>query len=418
MAVGILFLLFGLGGAILMRSVGIDFIAFGAAFALIGFVGFNDTMILQVLTGRPELIRVLTYVCLIFLPFPVLVFFAGATGNSSAKPVSIVLVSCLVNFLGQVLLTYRGATDYFYLVRISHMMIVLDFAFIIWLVINAMRKETIRPNLYRNLITGTIVCIIGVGTDLIRFSFFGSNGAAGYTRIAVLIFAIMIGSYLFRERIRSLEEKNRENKELVSQIAEAFAKVIDVKDKYTNGHSMRVAKYTAMLAKELGYDDDTVERYRNIALLHDVGKISIPTDILNKPGKLTDEEYELVKSHTSNGYELLKDIKSIPDLAVGAQAHHERPDGKGYPNGLAGEDIPRVAQIIAIADCFDAMYSDRPYRRHLEFEKAVSIIKEVSGTQLTPDVVDAFLRLVEKGEFKSTFDNEEGKRNSFDNADK
>ena len=297
-------------------------------------------------------------------------------------------------------------------------MIVLDFAFIIWLVINAMRKKTIRPNLYHNLIIGTVICIIGVGTDLIRFSFFNSNGASGYTRIGVLVFAVMIGSYLFRERIRSLEEKNRENKELVSQIAEAFAKVIDVKDKYTNGHSMRVAKYTAMLAKELGYDDDTVERYRNIALLHDVGKISIPTDILNKPGKLTDEEYELVKSHTSNGYELLKDIKSIPDLAVGAQAHHERPDGKGYPNGLAGEDIPRVAQIIAIADCFDAMYSDRPYRRHLEFEKAVSIIKEVSGTQLTPDVVDAFLRLVEKGEFKSTFDNEEGKRNSFDNADK
>ncbi len=120
--------------------------------------------------------------------------------------------------------------------------------------------------------------------------------------------------------------------------------------------------------------------------------------MLNKPGKLTDEEYSIIKTHTTKGYELLKNIQIIPDLAVGAQSHHERPDGKGYPKGLKGDKMPRVAQIIAVADAFDAMYSDRPYRKRMPFKKVVSIIQEVSGTQLTPDVVEAFMRLVEKGE--------------------
>lgn len=198
-----------------------------------------------------------------------------------------------------------------------------------------------------------------------------------------------------------------------------------MKDKYTNGHSFRVAKYTAMLTKELGYDEETVEKYYNIALMHDIGKIGIPEEVLNKPGKLTDEEFAIIKSHTVLGYNVLKDIGIMPDLAEGAVAHHERPDGKGYPKGLKQDEIPRVAQIIAVADTFDAMYSNRPYRKRMNFEKAVSIIKEVSGTQLTSDVVDAFLRLVDQGHFRAPDDHGGGTtedinniRKKFENEDK
>jgi energy-coupling factor transport system substrate-specific component len=191
-----------------------------------------------------------------------------------------------------------------------------------------------------------------------------------------------------------------------------------MKDKYTNGHSTRVAEYTALLARELGYDEDTVEKYYNIALMHDIGKIGIPASVLNKDGKLTDEEYAIIKSHAEKGYNVLKNISIMPELATGAGAHHERPDGKGYPNGLKGDEIPRVAQIIAVADTFDAMYSNRPYRKRMNFEKAVSIIKEVSGTQLTSDVVDAFLRLVEKGEFKAPDDNGGGTVDDINNIHK
>lgn len=231
---------------------------------------------------------------------------------------------------------------------------------------------------------------------------------------ALLLLAVIVRLYV-RRKTQKLEKKHRETMAFVSGITEAFAKVIDMKDRYTNGHSSRVAKYTAMLARELGCDEETVEKYYRIALLHDVGKVGVPQEVLNKPGKLTDEEFEIIKSHTTQGYDALKEITIMPELAIGAQAHHERPDGRGYPNHLKGDEIPRVAQIIAVADCFDAMYSNRPYRNRMNFDKVVSIIKEVSGTQLTPDVVDAFLRLVDKGEFRDPDDVGGGSMENIEN---
>lgn len=230
----------------------------------------------------------------------------------------------------------------------------------------------------------------------------------------LMLLAVIVRLYV-RRKTQKLEKKHKETMAFVSGITEAFAKVIDMKDRYTNGHSSRVAKYTAMLARELGCDEETVEKYYRIALLHDVGKVGVPQEVLNKPGKLTDEEFEIIKSHTTQGYDALKEITIMPELAIGAQAHHERPDGRGYPNHLKGDEIPRVAQIIAVADCFDAMYSNRPYRNRMNFDKVVSIIREVSGTQLTPDVVDAFLRLVEKGEFRDPDDVGGGSMENIEN---
>ena len=416
--IGVLLLIIGLTNAILMRSVGIDFISFGTACALIGFVGFNDTLLLQTLTNHPALIRVVTYVCMMLLPFPTLSFFASATGNGRSWLVPSMLVLCLVNFAVQVLLTYHGMTDYYYLVKISHLIIVISFVLEAWLVLRAVRKHTLRLELLRSLMGGLLACIAGVGIDLFNFHFSTSYGSSTFTRIGVLILSILIGAYLLGERTRALEQKQQESMTLVDEISQAFARVIDMKDRYTNGHSSRVATYTAKLARELGYDEETVRKYYCIALLHDVGKIGIPHSVLTKPGKLTEEEYEIIKSHTSKGYDVLKNISIMPELAVGAHAHHERPDGKGYPSGLSGDEIPRVAQIIAVADCFDAMYSDRPYRKRMNFDKVVSIISEVSGSQLAPDVVDAFLRLVSKGEFRAKDDHGGGSMESIENIRK
>lgn len=234
--------------------------------------------------------------------------------------------------------------------------------------------------------------------------------------IALLIASIVM--LYIRYKTNAFLKKEKRQKQLIREIVEAFAKVIDMKDAYTNGHSSRVAEYTVMLAKELGYDEETVEQYYNIALLHDIGKVGVIPEVLNKPGKLTDEEFGVIKSHATLGYETLKGISIMPELAIGAGAHHERPDGKGYPRGLTGDEIPRVAQIIAVADTFDAMYSNRPYRKRMNFEKAVSIIKEVRGTQLTEDVVDAFLRLVDKGEFRAPDDHGGGTTEDIDNIHK
>lgn len=210
------------------------------------------------------------------------------------------------------------------------------------------------------------------------------------------------------------EKDGQRAKERIREITEAFAKVIDMRDSYTSGHSFRVAKYTAMLARKLGYDEETIETYYNVGLLHDIGKVGIPRSILNKPGRLTEEEMAIIRSHPKLGYDVLSGISLIPELADGAYAHHERPDGTGYPRGLKEAEIPRVAQIIAVADTFDAMYSDRPYRKRMNFEKAVSIINEASGTQLVPDIVDAFLELVEEGEFRLPDDTGGGSMEDID----
>ena len=235
---------------------------------------------------------------------------------------------------------------------------------------------------------------------------------------AVLEMIALLVKLYIDHRTKRFLQKEKEQKQLIREIVEAFAKVIDMKDKYTNGHSTRVAEYTVMLARELGLDEETIEEYYNIALLHDIGKVGIPPEVLNKPGKLTDTEFKIIKSHSALGYNTLKNISIMPELAIGAGAHHERPDGKGYPKGLKGDEIPRVAQIIAVADTFDAMYSDRPYRKRMNFDKAVSIMKEAKGTQLTEDVVDAFLRLVEKGEFRAPDDEGGGTTEDIDNIHK
>ena len=239
----------------------------------------------------------------------------------------------------------------------------------------------------------------------------------GVLLLVLGVIALAVFIYV-RKKTKKLLKKQEEDRLLIRVIVEAFAKTIDMKDKYTNGHSKRVAEYTAILARELGYNEETVEKYYNIALLHDIGKIGVPGEVLNKAGKLDDDEYQTIKSHTTLGYNVLRDISIMPELSVGAESHHERPDGKGYPQGLKGDEIPRVAQIIGVADAFDAMYSNRPYRKRMNFEKVVSIIKGASGTQLTEDVVDAFLRIVDRGGFRAPDDTGGGTTEDIDNIHK
>ena len=222
--------------------------------------------------------------------------------------------------------------------------------------------------------------------------------------VIFLALALVLGVAMifFRRKTRALERKQQETKRLVNEISGVFADCVDMKDPYTNGHSKRVARYTAMLAEKLGKSKEECEDLYNIAMLHDVGKISIPDSILNKPERLTDEEFAVMKSHSERGYEILSKIDVAPELALGAGYHHERIDGKGYPRGAKGDEIPEVAQIIAVADTFDAMYSTRPYRKKLPLSTVAAEIRRASGTQLNPKIVDAFMELVNEG----AFDNE------------
>ena len=273
-------------------------------------------------------------------------------------------------------------------------------------------KQNMMPVTYTNLAGGTYeftISIVDPMTGEVKKSFSVTivKEKAIYERawfwvvtaLSAMLLVVGITFLAFRRKTVKLMRKQKETQKLINEMTKVFANCIDMKDAYTNGHSLRVATYTAMMAKKLGKSHSEVERIYNIALLHDIGKISIPDQILNKQGRLDDAEYMVMKSHSSKGYEILKDITIAPGIALGAGYHHERYDGRGYPSGLRGDQIPEVARIIAVADAFDAMYSTRPYRKKLLLDDVVAEIKRCSGTQFSPEVVAVFEELVKEGAF-------------------
>lgn len=198
------------------------------------------------------------------------------------------------------------------------------------------------------------------------------------------------------QNVAALNESRRQLDKLNETILQILAKAIDAKDKYTKGHSVRVAEYSREIAKRMGKSAEEQKQIYNVALLHDVGKIRIPNDIINKPAKLTDEEYELIKLHSVAGYHILKDISDNQILAIGAKYHHERYNGKGYPNGLAGDNIPEYARIIGVADAYDAMTSKRSYSDIRLQEKVKQEIENGMGSQFDPEIAKIMLQMIEE----------------------
>ncbi len=178
-----------------------------------------------------------------------------------------------------------------------------------------------------------------------------------------------------------VQKKTSELESLSLHVVQTLAKTIDAKDAYTNGHSERVAEYSREIAKRYGYDEARQEEIYMIGLLHDVGKIGVPDTVINKPGRLTDEEFGMIKKHPMKGAEILATVSEMPKLVTGARWHHERFDGTGYPDGLKGEDIPEEARIIAVADAYDAMTSHRSYRDIIPQDHVKSEIEKGMGTQ-------------------------------------
>ena len=201
---------------------------------------------------------------------------------------------------------------------------------------------------------------------------------------------------LQKDLASEVEKKSRQNEELFLGIVKSLAAAIDAKDTYTNGHSVRVADYSAEIARRAGYDVSALQRIYITGLLHDVGKIGIPDAIINKNGKLDDEEYAIIKTHPEKGAAILSNIQDMPELSIGARWHHERFDGKGYPEGLMGEDIPEMARIIAVADAYDAMTSNRSYRKGLPQEVVRGEIEKGRGTQFDPIFADIMLQMIDE----------------------
>jgi len=200
--------------------------------------------------------------------------------------------------------------------------------------------------------------------------------------------------------IRDLRRSADENRELFLGTVKALAAAIDGKDPYTRGHSERVSRMSVAIAQRLGIADDECEKIRVSALLHDVGKIAIDDNILKKPAALTDEEYVIMKEHPQKGFKIMSQIRSMKEFLPGMYMHHEMVNGEGYPQGLKGDEIPLMAKIVAVADTFDAMTTDRPYQQAMKFEAAIERIQSFVGTRYDPSVVSAFVEACEEGQIR------------------
>lgn len=183
---------------------------------------------------------------------------------------------------------------------------------------------------------------------------------------------------------------------LTLQLISSLSKAVEAKDRYTRGHSERVAKYACIIGEKLGLSTMELDELNYSALLHDIGKIGVPEEIINKPGKLTKDETSIMRSHTLTGFNILKKISEIPQISTGARWHHEKYNGEGYPDRLKGADIPLIARIIAIADAYDAMSSYRPYREPLPQEIIISEFEKEKGEQFDPKITEIMIDIIKK----------------------
>jgi len=230
-----------------------------------------------------------------------------------------------------------------------------------------------------------------VWTDVVDVCCYGFIGCV----VGALNQKIKTNSYfLSRNMDREIKLKTAQLENLTMEAIGAMSDTLEAKDEYTRGHSNRVSEYSVLIAKKMNLSDDKISEIRYAASLHDIGKIGVPDSILNKPDKLTDEEYDIIRNHCTIGSDILSNINLISYASNIARHHHERYDGKGYPDGLKGDGIPLGARIVAVADSFDAMNSKRVYREPLDRNIIISELKNNKGIQFDPDVVDALLEIL------------------------
>ena len=214
--------------------------------------------------------------------------------------------------------------------------------------------------------------------------------------ISVLAIVIGVVILIIKMRFDRLNRQKQETEKMSIEVIQALVGTIDAKDKYTNGHSIRVAQYSKMISKALGDSEEEQKRDYYSALLHDIGKMGIPDTIINKPAALTKEEYDIVKTHPEIGSQILRSITTMKEISVGARWHHEHFDGSGYPDKLKGEDIPKIARIIGVADAYDAMTSNRSYRKYLPQEKVRKEFEENKSSQFDSKMAEIMIKIIDE----------------------
>lgn len=360
----------------------------------------GESKIRQLLVPNPTALSSLCFVMILLCPVPISYYVDTLQEGRHKKAFAVIEDLAFLNLIICSALHITGYADYIETLPIAQaaigVTVFLVAATFIW---DLRRGYRIDGYAAAGIIVALTAVVIETASVYFVVSISGVFIGSGMIILLILCLIRTIRNIWKMESNKQKKEmdKHREQLEEISlQLMQTLSTTIEAKDEYTRGHSYRVAEYSALIARELNWDEDEIRNLKNAAYMHDIGKIGIPDNILNKPVKLTDEELGVIKEHTVIGAEILKNITLIDHVKEAARSHHERYDGRGYPDGLKGEEIPLYARIIAVADSFDAMKSRRIYRSPLDDQVVYNEIFQNRGTQFDPELADIFLKLLDE----------------------
>ena len=363
----------------------------------------GESKIRQILVPNASALAALCFVMIMLSPLPILFYADNIQNGKHRKLYQNIGYIVILNFAISSILYLTKVKDYIETLPVAQLLLVFVFILVLIHLVQYIRKNKKSKTDYILLI-GLFIVLVCVAIESVSVYFVATiSGIFIGIGMIILLFTNIVRTI---QKIHIVEEKRhqleleiekKENKKITLQMMESLSTTIEAKDEYTRGHSRRVAQYAALIAKNLGWTKEEIQNLKNCAYLHDIGKIGIPDQILNKPGKLTNEEFNLIKQHTTIGQDILKDITIIPHIDEVTRSHHEHYDGTGYPDGLKGNEIPIQARVIALADSYDAMNSKRIYRNALSHGRIYHEIQMNAGTQFDPEITKVFLKLMDNG---------------------
>lgn len=375
----------------------------GLLMIMLGFWLISESRLRQLIFNRPSMSTYFSYMGVEILGALVTIYIDYIQGKRFHKEYTVFETLICTQIIVNLTLQFTGVAELYSTLIFSHFWIIIGIIAILINIIRDIKNKFIKN--YKIVAYGMALFMLMGFVELLNFYFNPQNSMGIYlcAGLMILMFATIIQAVF--DVARKNDEQDEERQEAWIETIETIASAIDAKDEYTGGHSNRVGAYVGILAREMakdyGFSEADLIRIQYIGLMHDIGKIGVADPVLNKVGRLTDEEFTLMKKHVEIGADLLHSIgKSTEGLLDGIRYHHERYDGKGYPEGLKGEEIPLIARMLCLADCYDAMTSNRVYRNRLSDEEVRNEIANCSGRQFDPALTEIFVRLIDRGDIR------------------
>lgn len=361
----------------------------------------SESTLRQIIFTRPSMSQYFSYMTLELLGALACMYFDAVQHRIYHKRYVIAEAVVLLQILINIILHITGIAEFYQTLAFTH---ILEAACAVLVIVNLVTDA--KYGIIASYRMSAIGALVFVGFSVCELIFFYASKFRNHFGVficsgllALLIFTVI---QMVMDVLAMFREKDKIRMDMTGRTIETIAGAIDARDEYTGGHSERVGLYAQALARQMAdeydFSEEDILRIHYIGLIHDIGKIGVADSVLNKAGKLTDEEFSLMKKHSEIGYEIMSSLgEEIEGALDGIRYHHERFDGRGYPDGLAGEGIPLIARILCLADSYDAMTSNRVYRKRLTREEVIGELKKCSGTQFDPKLADIFITLLESG---------------------